>query len=324
MSSQSHIEWTDATRNPVTGCTKVSAGCKHCYAERISKRFGQDFSKIELHPERLDLPLHWRKPRMIFVNSMSDLFHEKVPFEFIDRVFAVMALCPQHTFQVLTKRPERMAQYVGHDDLSERIALSACAFGKSCYELSRQTFDFDQDEEGKIDHVEACMPLPNVWLGTSVEDQKTADERIPHLLSCPAAVRFLSVEPMLGPVNLKPFRPFIAHLGAAGVECEHGYDACPICDRGIDWVICGGESGPGARPMHLDWVRSVRDQCAAAGVPFFFKQWGEWVPTNEPLNCKTVEWQPHGNYSSRVGKKQAGAMLDGREHREWPTVEAHA
>ena len=233
MSGQSKIEWTDATWNPVTGCTKVSPGCKHCYAERITKRWGGDFSKVTLHPDRLDAPLHWRKPRMVFVNSMSDLFHEDVPDYFIDDVFDVCAVAANHTFQILTKRPERMMRYCQDDDRSI---------------------------------------LHNVWLGVSVEDQQRADERIPHLLQTPAAVRFLSVEPMLGPVALS------AWLGS------------------IDWVICGGESGPGARPMDQGWARILRDQCVHAGVPFFFKQWGG------------------------VKKKRTGRVLDGRTWDEMPNV----
>lgn len=293
MSSQSHIEWTDATWNPVSGCTKVSSGCAHCYAERISKRWGRDFSKVELHPDRLELPLHWRKPRMIFVNSMSDLFHENVPPNFIHRVYRVMEKCPQHTFQILTKRPERAVDFYG---------------GTSGAGLS-------------------APPLRNVWLGTSIEDQKTADERIMHLLVCPAAIRFLSVEPMLGPIRL------LLKWEADGPAL-------------LDWVIVGGESGPGARPMHPDWVRSVRDQCKAAGVPFFFKQWGEWMPvtplyegrddTAEDGSCDLEMVDRTGHIYSpqdgqpndyrtwlmeRVGKKRAGAMLDGREHREWPQVQ---
>ena len=207
------IEWTDETWNPVTGCTKVSPGCDHCYAERVTERFhGKGaFERIVLHPDRLDKPLHWRKPRKVFVNSMSDLFHEQVPDTFIGLVWQVMAETPQHTFQILTKRHARMRSFL------------------------RQWPNYE--------------PLPNVWLGVSVEDQKWADIRVPALIQTPAAVRFLSCEPLLGPVRI-------------------GYMSL------LDWVIVGGESGPGARPMHPDWARDLRDQCEAAGVPFLFKQWG--------------------------------------------------
>jgi len=220
------IEWTDETWNPVTGCTKVSPGCDHCYAERITNRFGGPgaFDTVVLHPERLGKPLRWRKSRMVFVNSMSDLFHDDVPDEFIGRVWQVMGAASMHTFQVLTKRPGRMASL-----LNERI----------------------------LTHIPVLpnWPLPNVWLGTSVEDQKWADIRIPKLLDAPAAVRFLSCEPLLGPVDLRIYP-----------------------GSWVDWVIVGGESGPGARPMHPDWARSLRDQCVAAEVPFFFKQWGGRIP----------------------------------------------
>jgi len=246
----SKIEWTDQTWNPVTGCTKVSAGCKNCYAERLSERFrgvpGHPYEQgfdLKLWPERLDQPLRWRKPRRVFVNSMSDLFHEDVPDSYIGSVFETMYNAPRHTFQVLTKRPGRMAEFVG--------GVRRKVFGD-------------------------WWPLPNVWLGTSVENQATADERIPHLLATPAAVRFLSCEPLLDPLQLAGWLP-------AG--------------EGIDWVIVGGESGPRARPMELAWVRAIRDQCAAASVPFFMKQIterGRKVPFDEwPEDLKVREW-PEG------------------------------
>ena len=232
MSEHSKIEWTDSTWNPVTGCTKVSAGCKNCYAERLAPRLGQDFSEIILHPDRLDAPLHWKQPRRIFVNSLSDLFHEDVPQGFVNDVLDRTLATPRHTYQILTKRPKRM------DNLIR---------------------EWMQDR--KIIH-----PPKNVWLGVSCEDQKTADARIPLLLKTPAAVRFISLEPLLGPINLD--RIPISH---GIVECSGG--RLPA----LDWVIVGGESRPHARPMHPDWARSIRDQCQAAGVPFFFKQWGEWL-----------------------------------------------
>ena len=215
MALKSAIEWTDATWNPVTGCTKVSPGCAHCYAEAITLRFGRGGpflpgkTTITLHPDRMQLPLSWRSPRRIFVNSMSDLFHEDVPLPFIAEVFQVMADANRHTFQILTKRHERL------ETLANQLTWS-----------------------------------PNVWMGVSVENQYWAERRIPPLLRVPAAVRFLSVEPLLKPVDL----------------CGYLND--------IQWVIVGGESGPRARSMHEGWVRKIRDDCAAAGVPFFFKQWG--------------------------------------------------
>lgn len=227
------IEWTDKVWNPVTGCDRVSPGCDNCYAERIATRFGRPFlGAVECHPERLDLPLRWRKPRRVFVNSVSDLFHPEVPLDFILDVWATMAAAPKHTFQILTKRPQRMAQVVG-------------------------SMEWD--------------PLPNVWLGTSVENQRYADLRIPHLLATPAAVRFLSVEPLLGPVSLRDewLRP--NHASIASEPSVRSRDI-------VGWCIVGGESGIGARPVEADWVRTLRDECVTAAVPFFFKQWGGRTP----------------------------------------------
>ena len=216
MSDRSGIGWTESTWNPVTGCTKVSPGCDHCYAETLAERFrgvaGNYFAggfDLQLRPDKLDLPLRWRKPRKVFVNSMSDLFHDDVPDEYIRQVFDVMAEAGQHLFQLLTKRHGRMRSY-----LSKR------------------------------------EPLPNVWVGVSVEDQHWADIRIPVLRDTPAAVRWLSAEPLLGSIDL-----------------------CGLLD-GIGWVVVGGESGRGARRMAPEWARSLRDQCAEAGVPFFMKQAG--------------------------------------------------
>jgi protein gp37 len=213
VADHSTIEWTEATWNPVTGCTKVSPGCAHCYAEAFAERFrdvpGHPYEQgfdLRLWPERLTLPLRWKTPRLIFVNSMSDLFHEDVPDEFIHAVFMTMVSAERHTFQVLTKRPERAAQ------------------------------------------LNVSLPWPkNVWMGTSIENQRFAT-RIEHLRATSAAIRFLSCEPLLGPLRLDL--------------------------RGIDWVIVGGESGSRARPMRADWARDIRDQCKASGTAFFFKQWG--------------------------------------------------
>ncbi len=225
MSDHSPIEWTDATWNPVTGCNKVSPGCKHCYAQTFSERFrgvpGHPFEQgfdLRLWPERIELPLRWRTPRRIFVNSMSDLFHERIPDPFIESVFETMRRAHWHQFQVLTKRPERMARF---------LTAGARKGG-----LVRDTH-------------------PNVWLGTSVESQRYVG-RAEIVASIPSAVRFLSCEPLLGPLDLK---------GVLG-------------PTGINWVIAGGESGHHARAMDADWVRTIRDQCRKTRVPFFFKQWG--------------------------------------------------
>lgn len=214
MAQTSSIEWTEATWNPVTGCTKISAGCKFCYAERMSKRLNamglhqyRDGFKLTLQPQALDIPRRWKKPRVIFVNSMSDLFHKSVPLTYIKRVFAVMNECSQHQFQILTKRPERAAQ------IASRLNWS-----------------------------------PNIWMGTSIEDERVM-HRLAALQEIPAAIRFLSLEPLIGP---------LPHLNL----------------NDIHWVIVGGESGPGSRPMHETWVTDIRDRCLKMNVPFFFKQWG--------------------------------------------------
>lgn len=228
------IHWTNKSWNPITGCSKVSPGCAHCYAETLSLRYG--YSKLPwlpknadqnvvLHPERLEAPLKWRKPAMIFVNSMSDLFHENVPDGFIFDVFCIMEKARQHTFQVLTKRPERMVELVSRFNRSNLL----------------QTVP----RSGVV----SVGVLPNVWLGVSVENQYWADKRIPLLLDTPAQVRFLSCEPLLGPLDLVNYWTF------------------------LDWCIVGGESaGPKRRYMKPEWARSIRDQCLAAGVPFFYKQ----------------------------------------------------
>ena len=254
----SKIEWTDVSWNPVTGCTKISPGCEHCYAERMSKRLAGRFGypaenpfTVTCHPDKLDQPLHWKKPRNIFVCSMGDLFHEDVPEQFIWRCFLTMSIATQHTYQVLTKRPKTMAKMM-------RIAFSSDL------------------------HVHSG-PAPNVWLGTSCENQDTANERIPHLMKTPAAVRFLSLEPLLGPVDLDciNFGDNIAvSSGSVIVASAAGNQPFnPV----IDWVIVGGETGPGARPMDPDWARDIRDQCKAAGVPFFFKAMGGGQPTPKDL-----------------------------------------
>lgn len=346
----SAIEWTDTTWNPVYGCTPVSDGCRNCYAATISHRFSKvkgpyfglaDFRQgravfngtIRLREDKLTEPLHWREPRRVFVNSMSDLFHESVPFEFVDKVFAIMALCPRHTFQVLTKRPERMAEYFRRVEegftTQLRIGLEALGYTlDSHYENPESTVGVGVKlvKDGGLQ----CWPLPNVWLGTSVEHQKAADERIPHLLRCPAAVRFLSCEPLLGLVDLywaaKPDRE------TSNISCR---DVGDILIRGIHWVIVGGESGRGARPMHPSWAHGLRDSCEMLGIPFFFKQWGEWCPSDQRLDLdhafmksgSVLDTEPSldsDTGSRRYGKKACGRMLDGMEWNEFPRVGSHA
>lgn len=253
MSDRTGIEWTDATWNPVTGCTKVSAGCDHCYAETLAERFrgtsGHYFERgfdVQLRPNKLNQPLHWRRPRRVFVNSMSDLFHADVPDNYIGSVFEVMAKASQHTFQVLTKRPGRMRSLLNRW-AAQGAAEEWAGPGTAVFRRA------DQMWVGPV-----RWPLPNVWLGVSAEDQKWADVRVPLLLDTPAAVRFVSAEPLLGPINL-----------LVRDEQQHGTRL-----EGLDWVIVGGESGRGARPMDLGWARSIRDQCEAAGVAFLYKQQG--------------------------------------------------
>lgn len=254
------IEWTDKVWNPVTGCTKVSAGCKNCYAERIFQRPypGRAFTDVRTHPERLDQPLHWRKPCRIFVNSMSDLFHEAIAPIFLGKIFGLMAEAHWHTFQILTKRPKWMEEW------------------------SREVMHYPEGDRHR--RPEYGWP-PNVWLGVSVEDQKTADERIPLLLQTPAAVRWVSYEPALGPVD------FTCWL--------HNSD---VCERNLGWIVAGGESGPQARPSHPDWFRSARDQCQVAGVPFFMKQIterGKKIPFEQfPVELQVREFPAYAHVGS--------------------------
>jgi protein gp37 len=316
------IEWTDATWNPLVGCTKVSPGCDHCYAETLvnrfagtSKAFPNRFDVVTIRDERmLAQPLRWRRPRRIFVNSLSDLFHADVPDDFIARVFAVMALAPQHTFQLLTKRHARMRSLLkseGFEPLVRDIAWNMKYAG-------------ERSDPRMNDQNYRTWPLPNVWLGVSVEDQHWADIRIPALLDTPAAVRWISAEPLLGPVRLDgEVEETLAFADEGG--------ALPMI-AGLDWVVVGGESGRGARPMHPDWLRDLRDECYVAKVPFLFKQWGHWAPHRTPRMTITqttsfsmaedgsaVSWRDRsGTELWPLGKKAAGRELDGRTYDGYP------
>lgn len=329
MSDKTGIEWTDATWNPVTGCAKVSQGCKHCYAEREWPRMtklvpayaGRDFTDVRTHGDRLDQPIRWAKRRMIFVNSMSDLFHPAVPDDFIDSVFGVMWAClygrneqDGHIFQVLTKRADRMRDYF-RTDRREAWARSSVHHGGG--------IDPDGIWDQTMNH---DGPHPRIWLGVSVEDQAAADERIPLLLDTPASVHWISAEPLLGPVDLLA-------TPAGDILCRCGSCMEMTPDTRLDWVVVGGESGPKARPMRQDWARSLRDQCAAAGVPFLFKQWGEWFPTSIGQGGSQLgAWNgddfmpgwgdiknPENNMV-RAGKRAfGGRLLDGVQHDGYPT-----
>jgi protein gp37 len=240
---------------------------------------------------------------------MSDLFHENVTDEMLDKIFAVMALCPRHMFQVLTKRPQRMFEYMA--SFSRKDMVNGAIWTQ-----------LGSSRGSKIEHGGSWRrpwPLPNVWLGVSVENQKAADERIPLLLQTPAAVRFISAEPLLSELDIRVWlKALPKKAGAARLVSGVAFD---IADRILDWVICGGESGPGARPMYASWAQSLRDQCVAAGVPYFFKQWGEWLPAmQDGADNPAVQELNCSDQPIRVGKKAAGALLDGVEWKQFPEV----
>lgn len=339
----SKIEWTGLTWNPIVGCAIVSPGCKNCYAMRDAWRKGFNPAtpqyhgltrKVNGHPvwtgemrfveSALTIPLRRKTPTTWFVNSMSDLFAEGVTDAMLDRIFAVMALSPQHTFQVLTKRPERMRAYL--DRASGRIA-------DTIIRMRRERGDTDMVVV-PLAHVRpgsAWWPLPNVWLGVSAEDQTRLDERIPELMATLAAVRFLSAEPLLGPLTLT--RCGRNGLGIAGDALRWPGSSGPSRSFGprLDWVIVGGESGPGARPMHPDWARRIRNDCADAGVPFFFKQWGNFRPSYLGIELRLINLEPDGRWErsvgihsprqelmADVGKRAAGRLLDGVTHDAMP------
>ena len=297
------IEWvvnSDGTMgetwNPVVGCTRIAKGCVNCYAKtlhdkrhkaylqgaQLPAQYAEPFEKVQLMPERLERPLHWKKPRTIFVNSVSDLFHKDVPFDFVDRVMAVCALAPRHTFIILTKRPERMREYFTEINQSDNYAEA----------ISRMTNW--QDTGWMV--TDAVWPLPNVWLGTSVSTQADADKNIPYLLQTPAAVRWVSYEPALEAVD---FSKWLTCWTCGGTG-DMGYGDCAVCGgsgyvKGLDWLVCGCESGSSARTFDEAWARSAKEQCQAAGVAYFYKQ---------------------GRDSA--GRVVKTPMLDGEEWRQFP------
>ena len=352
MADHTKIEWTDATWNPITGCTLVSEGCRHCYAARLAATRLRDHpsreglarinaageakftGELRFNPQWLDQPLQWKRPRMIFVCAHGDLFHEKAPDEWIDQIFAVMAMSSQHVFQILTKRPERMKSYIG----SHHAHLSAAAERIGYRILDRmpdEGVDYPAhwsatasalihgatpDVPNVMYPRPAMWPLPNVWLGTSVEDQVTTDTRVPYLLDTPAAVRWISAEPLLGPVDLKP-REFAEQCIRCGEGPNAPHDHMDgYRTRGLDWVVAGGESGNQARPANPQWFRDLRDQCAKVDIPFLFKQWGEWVSVSEVEGPGEHHTFPDGRTVRRAGKSLAGRLLDGVEHNGFPEV----
>lgn len=363
MSGTSSIEWTDKSWNPVRGCSIVSPGCTNCYAMKFAHRFsgtGQAYEgltmmtkggpvwtgKMRLIQDDLVEPITWVKPSRVFVNSMSDLFHEDLPFQYIADVFAVMACTTRHTYQVLTKRPARMLEFFNWLNLTAPFQWP---------EQVQPTKVWPQwtplrGKRGGYDNCGPRWPLKNVWLGVSVEDQARADERIPLLLKTPAAVRWISAEPLLGPVSLLD-----GYVGKWPTACkvdDKGWcQKCQLepfnglCDQDVerlDWVVAGGESGPGARPSHPDWFRKLRDECKLAGVPFFFKQWGGHLPGELKRGEPTIRWQDgrtewYGDHADikyqnhwltndeaglviawPTAKKAAGRKLDGRTHDKYP------
>lgn len=313
----SKIEWTEKTWNPLAGCTRISAGCENCYAEVMAHRLmhmGQEkyadtvkktaggkiqwTGKINIDEAALSIPYKTKKPTMFFVNSMSDLFHNNVPFEFIEKVYMVMVENSQHIFQVLTKRPKRMVEFF------EWLATGVKKVGLDSVPTQSSNI---------MDYLSA---LPNVWWGVSVEHQEAANERIPYLLKIPAVVRFLSCEPLLGYVDLTN-----AFWSKNQVPIGELRD---LLVNKIDWVIAGGESGHNARPMHPDWVIDLKNQCKEVNVPFFFKQWGEWAPVHDlRVNEKGIAgktWYTFDPDTSvcKVGKKLSGSKINGIEYKEFP------
>lgn len=340
--AKTSIEWTDAVWNPIRGCSRVSEGCRSCYAERVANRFkgpgmpyegliakgGQWNGNIKIVEDKLREPLSWIKPRMVFVNSMSDLFHESVPFETIAAIFSVMSVTTRHTYQILTKRPARMLEF-----FDWAIDFSYPDFPDDSRIVESWPFQEEwqpvNSNKGGYDNCGPAIPYKNIWLGVSVEDQKTADERIPLLLKVPAAVRWISAEPLLESINLKDIATSLTEImlplaGITWTAFEHETRVTEVHNK-LDWVVVGGETGVNARPMHADWVRTIRDQCAEAGTPFFFKQWGEWGFSVQGAcftNAKEKLCLKPGTIAWRTGKKKAGRELDGRTWDEYPEREA--
>lgn len=370
MADKSKIQWTEATWNPVIGCARVSEGCRNCYAEVQAKRIAlmhqnSAYSRVLRHdhdgfplprwngaalpmPDRLDQPLRWAKPRLIFVNSMSDLFHQDVPFEYIAAVFGVMAATPRHTFQVLTKRPMRALeffQWLGErpgSDRDSRVWWCAHHAREQGTEVFMRGSDDRRPHSNRNVPLETPWPLPNVWLGVSCENQEAADERIPVLLECPAAVRWVSYEPALGPVRFRndwllgtfKYCPDEALeedadpcRGCAGYSLAGGDGCGAVRGPRLDWIVVGGESGPGARTCRAEWLRSIVYQCLHAGVPVFVKQLGAAYEDPEngiagPALARSMDADTRTLVSRVLSHPKGGDIEEWPERlrvREWPT-----
>lgn len=358
------IEWCDRAWNPISGCQPTSSGCLNCYAKRMAPRLAgrygypaDDPFRPTMHPDKLPNPLHWKKPAIVFVNSMGDLFHKDIPDEFIAAVFGVMAASPQHFFIVLTKRPERMRawfKWVGnHCSDNAHADPAGEVLSKYAARVVNEEFALKLCDGYPPGY--NWWPLPNLALGVSVEDQKTADERIPLLLQTPAACRMLSYEPALGPIDI--VRPIgDKFMRDMGLEPVGTHAVSMSGEHGLHWVVSAGESGTakGIRPAHPEWFRNVRVQCAAAGVPYFFKGFGAWGVYSEHVEGTRKRAgiaHDHGNTGGtrriridldgndrtdenlnefrlptgwvdlyKVGKKKSGAMLDGVEIKQYPAI----
>ena len=367
MAETSLISWTDSTWNIINGCSIVSPGCKNCYAMRWGWRIAHHpnpkvreiragltrktksgrivwTGDVRMHTPWLHDPIRWRKPRNVFVCAHGDLFHEHVPVEWIQSVFGIMAVANWHKYQCLTKRPDRMQELLSSDWFWDKVRNYAVKH--SCFKRTGSWSDSEAEWR-------APNPLPQVCLGTSIEDQKRADERIPFLMNTPAAVRFISAEPLLAPVDITPWTA----CGSCGdnrhMTIDPDWSCGELHKNSLDWVIVGGESGPGSRPMHPDWAREIRDACADASIPFHFKQWGNWFPKQSPvdhldkrgiiirrdgkchlrdLNDETATRafdtdalirelrRPDTAHMVEIGKKKAGRLLDGVEHNGMPSL----
>ncbi|MBP2560812.1 protein gp37 [Neorhizobium galegae] len=362
MADGSKIEWTDATWNPITGCKVVSPGCTDCYAmklagtrlKHIPSRKGLTIDtkagpvwtgEVRFNEEWLLQPLTWKRPRMIFVVAHGDLFSENVPDEWIDKIFAVMALAPQHIFQVLTKRPDRMRAYLtrpagdGKQDVRNHLAWEVTGQIMNAWHPNWKSEDINGPHRSRAIGAFSKWPLPNVWLGISAEDQPRAEERVPPLLDTPAALHWISAEPLLGLIELHKLRHGAGWMDAIAGYDDHNSRYGAVTRRRLGWIVAGGESGRRARSAHPQWVRSLRDQAASASIPFLFKQWGNWAPSSpdqaagnlhsgwvalsgrRPAKAHELYPQAGAAFMERMDKGDAGRLLDGELHNQFPEIQ---